>query len=80
MPFMYALSQWARYKRYSDSKEVSARLVEKEGKKMMEVHEKVMGPFCCPKCGEVLSQADTNGFPDTYLEPPIFHDRHKPIT
>jgi hypothetical protein len=76
---MYGLSPWMPYKRYSDGKQVSARLVGMGTKKMMQVREKMMGDFCCPKCGELLSQHDTGEFPDTYLEPPIFHDRHKPI-
>ncbi len=73
------LSEWLSYKRYSDNKSISARLVEVDNTKYMEVKEARMGPFNCPHCGEMLTQGDTGAFPNFLLIPNIFHDRHKPV-
>lgn len=73
------LSPWLRYRRYSDNREVSGRLVERGGKRFIEVKEHLVENFRCPKCNELLTQGDTKAFPNFFLEPPIFHERHKPV-
>lgn len=81
----HGLSEWLEYKRYSDNKTVSARLVKGEEKGgsnstlYMEIKEARMGPFNCPHCGEMLTQGDTGAFPNFLMIPNIFHDRHKPV-
>jgi hypothetical protein len=73
------LTEWKRYKRYSDNRRVKARLIERDGKKLIEINEPRMETFSCPFCGEMLTQADTGSFPNFFLEPPIFHQKHKPV-
>lgn len=73
------LTSWLKYKRYSDNREVSARLVRMGDTKYMEVKESRIGPFHCPACGELLTQATTGAFPNFFLEPKLFHEKHKPV-
>ncbi len=79
MPSMSVLSEWKKYTRYSDHRRVGARLVKKEGTTFMEIREARIGPFSCPHCGELLTQIDTGAFPNFYLEPKVFHEKHKPV-
>jgi hypothetical protein len=74
------VTEWKKYRRYSDRGTVSARLVRKKGgERLMEVKELRVGPFQCPHCQKTLSQVDTGAFPNALLEPRIFHENHKPL-
>ena len=73
-----ALTKWKTYKRYSDNRQVEARLVMENGEKMMEVKQPVQATLCCPNCDALLSQQSTESFPNFRLVPKIFHEKHKP--
>ena len=76
---MSALGPWKRYKRRADNVEVSARLVNRDGTKLLEVKESRMSDFQCPNCKYLLTQRDTGAFPNFFLEPKIFHEHHRPL-
>ena len=73
------ISLWKRYARRADNVKVQARLVEKEGKKFLEVKENKVGNFVCPNCAYLLSQEDTGVFPNFFLQPNLFHQAHRPL-
>lgn len=79
MPSTSALSEWKQYKRYSDNVKVEARLIQVGNRKLMQVKESRSGDFVCPHCAQVISQGNARSFPQTILEPRIFHERHKPL-
>ena len=70
---------WITYIRRADNVRVSARLIEREGEKFLEVKESNRSDFCCPNCKYLLTQRDTKDFPNFVLEPKIFHEFHKPL-
>lgn len=71
---------WKRYKRYSDGKKVEARIVYLEYKPpLMEVRESDSEDMCCPACKTMLSRGNGVDFPNCFLPPEVFHERHKPI-
>lgn len=70
---------WLKYVRRADNVRVSARLVERNGVKLLEVKESRMSDFKCPHCSYLLTQRDTGAFPNFFLEPKIFHEHHKPL-
>ncbi len=78
------LSPWKRYKRRADNVTVRARLVmvtdQLQGeKKMLEVSENRMEDFPCPNCKYLITQGNSQAFPNFFLEPPIFLEAHKPL-
>ncbi len=73
------LSDWKRYKRYTDNAKLEARLVLSGRKKMMETREGREGDFLCPHCHRVISEGNADQFPPTLLKPPTFHSLHKPL-
>ena len=73
----HPLGPWIRYKRMVDNFPLSARLVMRGDKKMLEVKEKRMGDFHCPNCKYLLTQQSTGQFPNFYLEPKKFHAAHR---
>jgi hypothetical protein len=73
------LSEWKNYKRYSDSVNLEARLVNLKGKKMMQVREKKGEDFVCPCCAALLSKGNGKLVPQFVLEPAVFHQRHRPL-
>ncbi|MCK5641829.1 MAG: hypothetical protein KAJ19_13585 [Gammaproteobacteria bacterium] len=73
------LDQWRRYKRIVDNVRIDARLVDREGTKMLEVKESRMSDFHCPNCKYLLTQRDTGAFPNFFLEPKNFHAAHTPL-
>lgn len=75
----YILSHWNRYKRYSDSVKLEARLIQVGDTKLMEVRESRGDEIVCPACKHVLSQVGGKLIPNFQLEPEIFHSQHKPI-
>lgn len=72
------LGAWKKYKRTADNVEVTARIVSRDGTKLLEVKESRMSDFHCPNCKYLLTQRDTGSFPNFFLEPKIFHENHKP--
>ncbi len=72
------LSESKEYYRYSDHATVTARLVEIDGKKLMQIRTKPSGTSTCPGCGLLLSARVDRNVP-TYLEPVTFHARHRPM-
>ena len=82
--FLSVLSEWRKYKRRADNIEVSARLVtiidQVRGKiKVLEIKENRMPDFACPNCKHLITQGNSQVFPNFFLEPKIFHEGHKPI-
>lgn len=75
--FTSAPSPWRKYKRRSDNKEVAARLC--PGHRLMEIREFQEENFHCPECKTLLSSGNGNEFPDTFLAPSVFHERHSPM-
>ena len=73
------LTPWRRYKRRADNVEVNARLVHRDGTKLLEIRESRMPDFQCPNCKYLLTQRDTGAFPNFFLEPKIFHEYHRPL-
>lgn len=71
------LGPWIKYARLVDNARVSARLVNRDGTKMLEVKENRMSDFTCPKCKYLLTQRDTGAFPNFFLEPKKFHQAHR---
>lgn len=71
------LGPWKRYKRRADNVTISARLVQRDGVKLLEVKENRMPDFHCPNCQYLLTQRDTGAFPNFVLEPQLFHEAHK---
>lgn len=79
MRSMSIQNEWKNYKRYSDNRIVMARLVKSEfGTAWIEIKESRTGALCCPSCSETLTQVGAETFPNFYLEPKVFHDKHKP--
>ena len=70
---------WKKYKRYSDNVKLEARLIEVEGRKLIQVKESRTGDFVCPHCGQVISHGNAHKFPPTILDPKVFHERHRPL-
>jgi len=73
------LGPWKNYVRRADNVRVSARLIQRDGTKLLEVKESRMDDFCCPNCKYLLTQRDTGAFPNFFLEPKIFHEGHRPL-
>jgi len=68
------------FKRYSDHKRVSARLVEtKAGRKLMRVVEPESENIVCPGCQTTLSVCFPEAGNISYLSPVDFHARYKPV-
>lgn len=81
MPLQSIQSEWLQYKRYSDNVKLEARLVEWEGRKLMEVKTSSTGPHLCPECKCTLSVGiGRKGIMTTFLEVADFHAKHKPIS
>lgn len=72
------LSEIKEYYRYSDHAVVKARLVEIDGKKLMQIREKFSEHNVCSGCGLLLSVRFDRNVP-TYLPPVTFHERHRPL-
>lgn len=72
------LSEAKKYYRYSDHATVTARLVEIDGKKLMQSRQKPSDTSECPGCGLLLSLV-FDRMPPTYLRPVEFHGRHRPM-
>jgi len=73
------LGPWKNYIRRADHVKVSARLIQRDKMKFLEVKEPRMEDFHCPNCKYLLTQRDTGAFPNFFLEPKIFHDNHRPL-
>lgn len=80
MPSRFSqLGPWKRYKRQADNVTISARLIERNGVKLLEVKESRMSDFRCPNCKYLLTQRDIGAFPNFFLEPQLFHEAHRPV-
>lgn len=73
------LSPWKNYKRRVDNVPVSARLVNLDGTKLLEVKESRGSEFRCPDCKYLLTQREAEEVPNFFLEPPVFHEFHRPL-
>jgi hypothetical protein len=72
-------SPWRRYKRYSDNVKLEARLIEVDGRKLMEVREPRGETIVCPSCSFVISQQGGLDMPNNIMDPQTFHSRHRPL-
>ena len=79
MPFTSVLGPWKKYKRYSDSVKLEARLVKNGDQKLMEIKEPKRNEVKCPACEVILSVSGGRTMPRFMLEPATFHDRHRPL-
>ena len=70
---------WRKYKRFSDSVKLEARLVEVQGEKFLQIRQVGGKEFRCPACQEVLTEVGAENFPATFLRPKTFHEKFKPI-